>query len=639
MSNKKFKTIFCVSTILFSFYFQSILAEQSKEITIEPSDRILNDIIVKNKSDDGVFIATYYKKTFLGFDCKKWGDTHNIGPKSKIEIKRPPKDLPWDRKLIISRDKSYLKPTLTESEYKLASRLSIGHSKGHKFYINLKQNIFQGFNFIKWHIIKPIWGFFQGIIDPLVDKIIKVVSKHKYVGTQATVRISNDLPKQEIDYLAKRKVRVRRNLEKLLGLKLNNEEVPNIAFCFSGGGYRAMIGTLGSLLGAREIGFLNSIEYMSSLSGSTWLLSTWTTLGMPLEQLKENLRKKVDKDFANIISLDMSELIEVLFRKRLFDQDRSLVDLYGALLADKLLKDAGIDSQKVPLSETIPLFKDGKWPFPIYTAIDVTACYEWFEFTPFEIGSSYLNAFVPSWAFGRKFEDGASKDFAPEQSLGFLMGIWGSAFAADFEQIVDELFNKMKSLSVFDIINFAVTQTCIGDVRISPAHAFNFTYDMYGSPMRNIKELTLVDAGIDFNLPFPPLLRPERDVDIIIACDYSAGIWTSSALKGAEEYAQTRGIKFPKIDYSTVAKDIISIFKDEDGPVVIYLPLIKNSEYSDDFNPQNAKFCNTFNFEYSSSEFELLSGLTKFNIVSNKDLILGTIKEVALAKGMRSKRR
>ena len=33
--------------------------------------------------------------------------------------------------------------------------------------------------------------------------------------------------------------------------------------------------------------------------------------------------------------------------------------------------------------------------------------------------------------------------------------------------------------------------------------------------------LTVVDAGLDFNLPFPPLLRPERQTDIFIAFDFS----------------------------------------------------------------------------------------------------------------------
>lgn len=50
----------------------------------------------------------------------------------------------------------------------------------------------------------------------------------------------------------------------------------------------------------------------------------------------------------------------------------------------------------------------------------------------------------------------------------------------------------------------------------------NFAYNpsVEASRMRE-PILELYDAGIDCNLPFPVLLRPEREVDIIIACDSS----------------------------------------------------------------------------------------------------------------------
>ena len=56
-----------------------------------------------------------------------------------------------------------------------------------------------------------------------------------------------------------------------------------------------------------------------------------------------------------------------------------------------------------------------------------------------------------------------------------------------------------------------------------------------------------MDAGIDFNLPLPPLLS--RDVDIYIACDASNPIEKGKALRLAVEYAQKNGIKFPISDF------------------------------------------------------------------------------------------
>lgn len=53
----------------------------------------------------------------------------------------------------------------------------------------------------------------------------------------------------------------------------------------------------------------------------------------------------------------------------------------------------------------------------------------------------------------------------------------------------------------------------------------------------------LMDAGMDNNLPFYPLLRQGRDVDIIFAIDLSADIQDTPYFDRAEGYVKRRGIK------------------------------------------------------------------------------------------------
>lgn len=55
--------------------------------------------------------------------------------------------------------------------------------------------------------------------------------------------------------------------------------------------------------------------------------------------------------------------------------------------------------------------------------------------------------------------------------------------------------------------------------------------------------LQLMDAGMSNNLPIYPLLRPGRDVDIVIAFDASADVKTDNWLRVADGYARQRGIK------------------------------------------------------------------------------------------------
>lgn len=48
--------------------------------------------------------------------------------------------------------------------------------------------------------------------------------------------------------------------------------------------------------------------------------------------------------------------------------------------------------------------------------------YQWFEFTPYEMGCEEIEAWVPMWSFGRKFENGKNVERLPEQTIDILMG-------------------------------------------------------------------------------------------------------------------------------------------------------------------------------------------------------------------------
>ena len=36
------------------------------------------------------------------------------------------------------------------------------------------------------------------------------------------------------------------------------------------------------------------------------------------------------------------------------------------------------------------------------------------------------------------------------------------------------------------------------------------------------RNIMVVDAGLEFNSPYPPVLRPQRNVDILLSFDFSA---------------------------------------------------------------------------------------------------------------------
>merc|ERR1739848_822136 len=97
----------------------------------------------------------------------------------------------------------------------------------------------------------------------------------------------------------------------------------------------------------------------------------------------------------------------------------------------------------------------------------------------------------------------------------------------------------------------------------APAKFPNFGWDPTKEATKQRKQtLKLIDAGIDCNLPFAPLLRPERKVDIIIACNNSKSpnIDRSRSLRSAAKWAERHGIKLPPIDFDNSFNNICTVF-------------------------------------------------------------------------------
>ncbi len=260
-------------------------------------------------------------------------------------------------------------------------------------------------------------------------------------------------------------------------------------------------------------------------------------------------------------------------------------------------------------------------PFPIYTAAMVRpecrpCLYPWFEFTPYQIGTILESGmrrtgmFVKTWAFGRKFDKGRSTDYAPEQPLEYYLGIFSSAMNANIKEAAAMGLSKEQFKSLCTTLdNIPLLRFININERITVAKVFNPMYQISAdacphqfedhSLFKNYREdqtIGLLDAGLAFNLPFPPLndygmQRPERKPDVIIFIDSSADdlhkdetvqAWPNGdALRDVETYARDHTVPFPKIPVTpaNLALKTCSIFGDPSRiePVVIYLPLTKDS--------------------------------------------------------------
>lgn len=422
----------------------------------------------------------------------------------------------------------------------------------------------------------------------------------------AEVRVSDELCPDEKEFLARRKKKTRAALAKYLDIDekdIHPDDIPTIAMCGSGGGLRALVAGTGSLLAASEDGLFDCATYTAGVSGSCWLqilyLTSFNKGSIPA--LLEHLKARTGTHIAyppvalqSFTSLPTSRpLLSGVIEKIRGDKnaDFGLVDIYGLLLGARFLVpkgELGVNERDFKISNQREILKNGDRPLPIYTAVrheipgmeegkdgskssksaakteketekaKEGSWFQWFEITPYEVFCEEIGAGIPTWALGRRFKDGKDVTLEhgfhlPEMRTPLMMGIFGSAFCATLSHYYKEVQPVVKSLTGFGTIDQMISQRddALAKVHpIDPAIIPNYAYQMYGKlantatpSMYNNEHIQLMDAGMSNNLPIYPLLRPGRDVDILISFDASADIKTDNWLAVADGYARQRGIK------------------------------------------------------------------------------------------------
>lgn len=414
----------------------------------------------------------------------------------------------------------------------------------------------------------------------------------------ASVRVSEELCQEEKAFLEKRAHFTKAALARYLDIPeatIHPDDVPVIAMCGSGGGLRALVAGTSSYLSAKEQGLFDCVTYTAGVSGSCWLQTLYYSdiTGRSHARLIRHLKNRLGVHIAfppDALELLVSAptnkyLLSGLVEKAkgIPDADFGLVDIYGALLAARLLVPKGelsVSEYDFKVSNQRRYTDDGSNPLPIYTAVrheiplaeqaDMRdpiaaeakarreAWFQWFEFTPYEMWCEELSAGIPTWAMGRQFENGRTvwRDNGlalPEVRVPLLMGIWGSAFCATLSHYYREIRPVIRSLAGFSSIDSMISERDEDLVKVHPIdpalipnYALGMREFLPSSCPESIfvqKNFQFMDAGMSNNLPIYPLLRPGRNVDILVAFDASADVRTDNWLKVADGYARQRGIK------------------------------------------------------------------------------------------------
>ena len=603
-------------------------------------------ITVYNKTPRDVYAAIYYQQGKVPLmvqpEAQRVTEIRCIDAQQSAQLNRPDRWFGYDRELVFVEDPALLTSTLPTAMLATYHAKNVGNLQGSSFYLGDEEGDIYAYTVLEWNTIQiPLQYAQQQLFN-----MLPAIGHNPYKNTVASVRRGNGLCDQEKAFLQKRSSRVAKSLMQFTGKPLGLK-IPTIALVCSGGGYRAMLYTTGALKGILELELMDALSYVVGLSGSTWAIGTWISSGKSINVFHEWVLNNIGFDMKECDQDDFTLIGETLLTKYCAGQPLGFVDIYGACVANDLFDIFSNSKAQAHVSDQAERIADGSLPLPIYTAVSgQEGDHEdlWYDFTPHEVGACWMGSYVPTWAFGRKFKNGNSVTYAPEQPMGTLLGTFGLAMGITVKRMFQEagIADHMK-LSILKKLVTRIIKS-YGDDRPISAEYLNFAYGLKDVQFNDLTQLHLVDAGLNCNLPYPPISgqRAARKADIIIFVDASAGI-IGEELRKAQNYAVVHNLPFPPIDYSEIGKHAVSIFKDENNgqaPLVIYIPRIVDrallEAHKDDQGFQELytvlknfdieqciahESCNTFNFGYTPSQARSLTALGEFNMLMAREAI------------------
>uniref|UniRef100_A0A803SSR1 Phospholipase A2 n=1 Tax=Anolis carolinensis TaxID=28377 RepID=A0A803SSR1_ANOCA len=508
------------------------------------------------------------------------------------------------------------------------------------------------------------------------------------------VRLGYDLCPQEEEFVRKRKRLVAQALKQVLQLDydLQDHEVPVVAVMTTGGGTRSYTTTYGCMRGLQKLNVLDCVTYISGVSGTSWAMAhlyrdnCWSQKDL-CDKIEE-AKKQVTKTKMEMFTMNrMKYYKQQLNQRKQEGHKTTFIDLWG-LIIEYLLND-GKNNHR--LSEEREALVDGQNPMPIYVTINIKEKYsthdfkEWLEFTPYEVGFLKYGAFVPPENFGSEYFMGRLIKKLPESRICYLHGDLTLAFLLNDTDINIILNTKGLCLNADEEPNlptrpyeirshmyvpagtFATRLRGALTDRLSVAQYHNF---LKGCQLHNCylenesfhrwratvldhcpNQLTehddylgLVDAGFFINTSCPPLVRPERNVDVIVHFSYSSGSQTQP-LEQTCKYYKSQGIPYPDViltdeDRKNLKECYYFHPSDTTGcPILIFFPLVNDTfrfyrapgiQRCTDAEMEAGKVdvsswqtpYNTYCLQYSDENFDKLVNLSEYNVLNNRDLIL-----------------
>ncbi len=559
-----------------------------------------------------------------------------VEPQSTGTIDRPTLSVLYHRQVLFSISPIGLVQTIGPEEYKDTPHHGIGLGFDTVFHVAELNGSLICYDTLGWVAARPIIDVYERAMEAMVARLREQYSHHPYDTRSALVSSGRVLSNDEQRVMAVRRVIVHAALERLMRKSVPPTSVFGVGLGFSGGGMRAALSADALVEAFAEIGLLDIVSHIAGDSGSTWFIADWLLHGKPIQEYREDLYESL----SGKAEISVHSVTGALWPKYLFNQGVGPTDLFGAYLACRFLRHVQQEQDRIHIkfSHCQDRLADGQWPLPLCTAVEADHEQQhWITFTPFDVSSEELNFSMPLWAFGRTCTAGATTDFSPELDLGFLLGVWGSAFSGNIQEALKVYAPHMNPILYSELEHF-MQETGIGRVRPCALSVHNPLYHVQESPdyIRSEKKLTLMDSGYSSGVPLVPLVRPDRRLKLIFMLDVSEDIHQGAfELQKAERYIRSKGLPFPKIDYTTILKQPVNIFSDPESPetpMIVYIVPVKDqscaAQEDPSFDPEK-EFTTTYkttHLTYTRDACQRLARFIRSLVIHNKELLYSVVQ-------------
>ncbi|MBW0470099.1 hypothetical protein O181_009814 [Austropuccinia psidii MF-1] len=354
----------------------------------------------------------------------------------------------------------------------------------------------------------------------------------------------------------------------VLGTTLNTISTMSLGAFFGAAAMNTLDGRNATSIAAGTGGLLQAMDYITGLSGSAWLVTSWLeselaplydlVLGSPDRGVPNS--KKSEGWFAQYNFFKPTELPAIanvsgvvddvwietkywlkivlqVLEKSFAGYPISVVDLWGRILSYHFL--SGLEKTSGSFFErnfsqglnqtfsgfaNLPSFKNYSQPFPILTILPLAANSTeifplplnstQYEVSPFEFGSydPFISAFIPTALLGTRMYLGKPKNIKEctmdFDNAGFMMGISSNLFPA-YKKILQSYLNWAISFGKY------IPKSMTG---IIPNPFLGLGSSEYHE--KDAQELNLVDGGFGYEIiPYAPLIVRARNVETIVAFD------------------------------------------------------------------------------------------------------------------------